>query len=117
MDIIVAMSSSADNAAGERELTEALHQCAKIGCFLLFPALFSWRALASQYYILMSGFAGHIYSWLAIACQEIIVAGNETEWIQCKNRLNPLNPSQGAKIGCFMFACLFSIFGFVSIYT
>ena len=34
-------------------------QCAKIRYFLLFSATFSWRAIASQYYILMSGFAGH----------------------------------------------------------
>ena len=47
-------------------------QCAKIGYFLLFSAIFSWRAIASQYYILMSGFAGHIYSWLTIARQDEI---------------------------------------------
>ena len=47
-------------------------QCAKIGYFLLFYAIFSWRAIASQYYILMSGFAGHIDSWLAVARHEKI---------------------------------------------
>ena len=50
----------------------AAQQCAKIGYLLLFSAIFSWRAIASQYYIVMSGFAGHIYSWLAIARQEKI---------------------------------------------
>ena len=49
-----------------------IDQCAKIGYFLLFSAILSWRATASQYYILMSGFAGHMYSWLAIARQEKI---------------------------------------------
>ena len=48
-------------------------QCAKITHFLLFSAIFSWRAIASQYYILMSGFARHIYSWLSIARQEKVV--------------------------------------------
>ena len=49
-------------------------QCAKIGYFFLLSAIFSWRAIASQYYIQMSGFAGHIYSLLAIARQENIVS-------------------------------------------
>ena len=49
-----------------------IKQCAKIGYFLLFSAIFSWRDIASQYHILMFGFAGHIYSWLATARQEKI---------------------------------------------
>ena len=35
-------------------------------------AFFSWRVIASQHSLLMSGFAGHIYVWLAIARQEKI---------------------------------------------
>ena len=42
-------------------------QCAKFDYFVLFSAIFSWRAIASQYYILVSG-----YNWLAIARQEKI---------------------------------------------
>ena len=34
--------------------------------------IFSWRAIASQQFMLMSGFAGHIDSWLAIARHEKI---------------------------------------------
>ena len=33
---------------------------------------FSWRAIASQHFMLMSGFAGHIDSWLAIDRHEKI---------------------------------------------
>ena len=50
-------------------VTQPCEQCAKFGFFMLFSAIFIWRAIASQYYILMSGFAGDIYSWLAIARQ------------------------------------------------
>ena len=34
-------------------------------------SIFSWRAIASQQIVLMSGFAGHIDSWLAIARHKI----------------------------------------------
>ena len=49
-------------------------QCVKIDYFLLFFALFIWRTIDSQYYILMSDFGKHIYrpSYLAIAHQEKI---------------------------------------------
>ena len=68
MDIIPAMPSS---ATGQYPYVNmGPDQCAKIGYFLLFSAIFSWRVVASQYYVLMSGFAGHTYSWLAIARQE-----------------------------------------------
>ena len=52
---------------------------------LLFSGIFSWRAIASQYYILMSGYAGHIYSWLAIARQEKIAT------LLCVNGYNAKN--------------------------
>ena len=55
-----------------------MFQCAKIGYFLIVSAIFSWRAIASQYYILMSGFAGHDYKcWLVIASHETIASGSE----------------------------------------
>ena len=56
-------------------------QCAKIGYLLLFSAIFSWRAIARQYYILMSDFAGHKYSWLAIARQKKLHL-TRCEWMQ-----------------------------------
>ena len=34
--------------------------------------IISWRVIASQHSMLMSGFAGHIDSWFAIACHEKI---------------------------------------------
>ena len=51
---------------------EISRQSAKIGYFLLFSVIFIWLAISSQYYKLMSGFAGHIYIWLATARQEKI---------------------------------------------
>ena len=51
-----------------------IEQGDKIGYFLLFSAIFRWRAIGSQYYILMSGFTGFIYSWLAITRQEKIAS-------------------------------------------
>ena len=58
------------------------NQCAKIRYFLLFSGIFSERAIASQYYILMSDFAGHVYRWLATARQEKNRHLTRCEWIQ-----------------------------------
>ena len=51
--------------------------------------IFSWRAIASQLSMLMSGFAGHIYIRLAIARQEKIarlldVNGYNLWWYEIK---------------------------------
>ena len=79
-------------------------------------------------YVLMSGLAGHMYSWLAIARQEKIatflgVYGYNPRWKYSIWQIlatldHPVKTNnQGAKIGCFIFACLFSILGIVSIHT
>ena len=76
--------------------------------------------------MLMPGFVGHIDSWLAIARHEKIDNLEKPNGYNSCNahlclftdyKLDTLSPlSQGAKIGCFIFVCLFSMFGIVSIH-
>ena len=61
----------------------------------------------------MSDFAGHIYSWLAIAYQEKIA-----NFLGVNGYIHMyMEYIQGAKIGCFIYVCLFSIVGIISICT
>ena len=56
------------------------------------PSIFSWRAIASQHSMLMSGSAGHIYIRLAIARQERIdslqVMNGHNPWVDILETVN-----------------------------
>ena len=77
--------------------------------------------------MLMSGFAGHIDSWLAIARHEKIDQLEKSNGYNscnaqlCKEAISRYKVCvplvHYAKIGCFIFVCLFSIFGIVFILT
>ena len=62
--------------------------------------IFSWRAIASQQIMLMSGFAGHIDSWLAIARQEKI------DKLEKLNGYNFLTVTQSCEWGIVSRLCM-----------
>ena len=66
---------------------------------------FNWRVIASQYYMLISGYAGHIYSWLAIARQEKIatllgVNGHNSKNRKQEDKYNTANFGSLVGAGC-----------------